>query len=175
MPETLPQIRPSFNRSLRIEIRPERFSVDAGALVQREMMDRTGTIDWLAERLDDLRNPSSIRHPLSNLLRTPLLLLGQSLARPVRCGPPARRPEPAGGDRRAPEHGAALESDGGLASQPTLSRLLGTVSSSENLRVLHEAVTELACCRIELLEGGRGKKGNARKPMIKNWCPEYTL
>ena len=46
---------------------------------------------------------------------------------------------------------AALEPNGGLASQPTVSRLLGTLSLSENLRVLHEAVTELACRRIELL------------------------
>ena len=40
MPETIPQIRPSFNRSLRLETRPELLSADTGALVQRELMDR---------------------------------------------------------------------------------------------------------------------------------------
>ena len=37
MPETIPQIRPSFNRSLRLA-RPELLSADTGALVQRELM-----------------------------------------------------------------------------------------------------------------------------------------
>ena len=166
MPETLPQIRPSFNRSLRIDTRPERLSADTGALAQREMMDRTGIIDWLTERLDDPRNPGSIRHPLSNLLRTRLLLLGQgwrdqSDADRLRDDPSLRVASDA---RRGT---AALEPDGGLASQPTLSRLLGMLSREENLRVLHESVTELACRRIELLEGGRGKKGNPRKPKRK--------
>ena len=77
MPETIPQIRPSFNRSLRLETRPELLSADTGALVQWELMDRSGLIDWLTERLHDPRHPSSIRYPLSDLLRTRLLLLGQ--------------------------------------------------------------------------------------------------
>ena len=50
MPETIPQIRPSF-RSLRLETRPELLSADTGALVQRELMDRSGLIDWLTGRL----------------------------------------------------------------------------------------------------------------------------
>ena len=49
MPETIPQIRPSFNRSLSLETRPELLSADTGALVQRELMDRSGLIDWLTE------------------------------------------------------------------------------------------------------------------------------
>ena len=77
MSETLAQIRPSFNRSLRLETRREWLSADTGGLVQREMMDRTGLIDWLTERLHDPRDPSSVRYPLSDLLRTRLLLLGQ--------------------------------------------------------------------------------------------------
>ena len=166
MPETIPQIRPSFNRSLSIETRPELLSADTGALAQREMMDRIGIIDWLVERLHDPRNPSSIRYPLSALLRTRLLLLGQgwrdqSDADRLRGDPSLRVASDA---RRGT---AALEPDGGLASQPTLSRLLGTLSREENLRVLHEAVTELACRRIEGLEGGRRRKGNHRKPRRK--------
>ena len=160
MPETLPQIRPSFNRSLRIETRPERLSADAGALAQREMMDRTGIIHLLSKRLHDPRNPSSIRHRLSELLRTRLLLLSAGLARPVRRRPPARRSQlaVASDSRRGT---APLEQ--GLASQPTLSRLLNALSREENLPVLHEAVTELACRRIEMIEGGRRIKGKNRK------------
>ena len=54
---------------------------------------------------------------------------------------------------------AALEEGHGLASQPTLSRLLGTLSREENLPVLHQAVTELACRRIEMIEGRWRKRG----------------
>ncbi len=148
MPETIPQIRPSFNRSLRLETRPELLSADTGALVQRELMERSGLIDWLTGRLHDPRHPSSIRYPLSDLLRTRLLLLGQgwrdqSDADRLRQDPSLRV---ASETRRGT---AALEEGQGLASQPTLSRLLDTLSREENLPVLHQAVTELACRRIE--------------------------
>ncbi len=162
MPETIPLIRPSFNRSLRLETRPELLSADTGALVQREMMDRSGLIDWLTERLHDPRHPSSIRYPLSDLLRTRLLLLGQgwrdqSDADRLRQDPSLRV---ASQTRRGT---AALEEGHGLASQPTLSRLLGTLSREENLPVLHQAVTELACRRIEMIEGRRRKRGKKRR------------
>ncbi len=158
MPETIPQIRPSFNRSLRLETRPELLSADTGALVQRELMDRSGLIDWLTGRLHDPRHPSSIRYPLSDLLRTRLLLLGQgwrdqSDADRLRQDPSLRV---ASRTRRGT---AALEEGQGLASQPTLSRLLDTLSREENLPVLHQAVTELACRRIEMIEGQRRKRG----------------
>ena len=68
MPEIL-QIRPSFNRSLRLETRCEWLSADTGALVQREMMDRSGLIDWLTERLHDARKASDCP-----LLATPLVV-----------------------------------------------------------------------------------------------------
>ena len=158
MPETIPQIRPSFNRSLRLETRPELLSADTGALVQRELMERSGLIDWLTGRLHDPRHPSSIRYPLSDLLRTRLLLLGQgwrdqSDADRLRQDPSLRV---ASQTRRGT---AALEEGQGLASQPTLSRLLDTLSREENLSVLHQAVTELACRRIEMIEGRRRKRG----------------
>ena len=76
MPETIPQIRPSFNRSLRLETRPEWLSADTGALVQRELMDRSGLIDWLTERLHDPRHPSSIRYqPVAKALISPAIVL----------------------------------------------------------------------------------------------------
>ncbi len=158
MPETIPQIRPSSNRSLRLQIRSEWLSADTGALVQREMMDRSGLIDWLTERLHDPRHPSSIRYPLSDLLRTRLLLLGQgwrdqSDADRLRRDPSLRV---ASQSRRGT---AALEEGHGLASQPTLSRLLDTLSREENLPVLHQAVTELACRRIEMMEGRQRQRG----------------
>ena len=137
MPETIPQIRPSFNRSLRLETRPELLSADTGALVQRELMERSGLIDWLTERLHDPRHPSSIRYPLSDLLRTRLLLLGQgwrdqSDADRLRQDPSLRV---ASETRRGT---AALEEGPGVAA----AGLLDTLSREENLPVLHQAVTD---------------------------------
>ena len=65
MPKTIPQIRPSFNRSLRLETRPELLSADTGAVVQREMMDRSGAhrlVDRAGCTIRDTR--VSIRYPL---------------------------------------------------------------------------------------------------------------
>ena len=48
---------PEFNRSIRIEARPERLSSDAGALMLREVAERLGLLTWLKPRLDDPRDP----------------------------------------------------------------------------------------------------------------------
>ena len=77
MGETLPLFTPLFNKSVHIESRPEHLSAESGALIQREIMERSGIIDWLAERLHDPRKPELITYRLSELLRTHLLLLGQ--------------------------------------------------------------------------------------------------
>ena len=170
MPETLPQIRPSFNGSLHIETRCEQLSADAGALVQREILERTGIIAWLTDRPHDPRDPSSTRLSMADLLRPRLLLLEQGLARPVRRRPSAPGPELAGGSRTRRGAGA-LEEGQDMASQSTLSRLLDTLSLEENLPVLHQAVTELACRRTEILEGLRRKgvkkqKRRRKKTMV---------
>ena len=69
--------RAEFNRSLRIESRPERLTSEAGAVVLREVLERLGLVDWLVKRLVDHRDPELITHPLSELVTTSLLLLGQ--------------------------------------------------------------------------------------------------
>ena len=75
--ETVALFSPSFNASVSIETRREHLSADTGALVQRELMERSGIIEWLDERLDDPRNPDSTVYPMAELLRTHWLLLGQ--------------------------------------------------------------------------------------------------
>ena len=47
MGETLSLFTTSFNRSLAVEARPERLSRDAGAVLLREILERTGIIAWL--------------------------------------------------------------------------------------------------------------------------------
>src|SRR5216684_2788876 len=75
--ENLALFRAEFNRSLRVESRPERLTSEAGAVVLREVLERLGLVDWLVGRLVDRRDPELITHPLSELLHTALLLLGQ--------------------------------------------------------------------------------------------------
>ena len=68
-------IRPTFNSAVRIEARRERLTADAGVLMLRELMERTGLIEWLDEHFIDPRNPELITHPMAELLRTALTLL----------------------------------------------------------------------------------------------------
>ena len=152
MPETLPQIRPSFNRSLSIKARSDRVSADTGALGQREILERTGIIGWLTERLHDPRDPSSTRYSLAELLRTRLLLLGQGW-RDQSDADRLRKDLSLRVASRTRRGTWALEEGRGLASQPTLSRLLDTLSRKKYLPVLHEAVTEMVCRRVEVMEG----------------------
>ena len=50
-------IRPPFNGALRIETRRERLTGDAGVLMLRELMERTGLVDWLDAHFVDPRQP----------------------------------------------------------------------------------------------------------------------
>src|ERR1700678_1483558 len=68
---------PSFNRSLVIEARPERLSSDAGAVLLRELLQRSGIISWMVARLADPRASDQVTYPLAELLRTVLVLFGQ--------------------------------------------------------------------------------------------------
>ena len=63
-------IRPTFNGAIRVEARPERLSADAGALMMREVMERTGLIDWIDGRFNDPRQSDQITHSVSELMRT---------------------------------------------------------------------------------------------------------
>ena len=54
-----------------IETRPEHLGAETDVLVQqREMMERSGIVGWLAVRLHDSCNPDLIRYPLEELIRT---------------------------------------------------------------------------------------------------------
>ena len=130
MGETVALFSPSFNGSVSIETRREHLSADTGALVQGELMERSGIIEWLDERLDDPRNPALTIYPMAQLLRTHLLLLGrgwrdQDDADRQRCDPSFR----VGGDSRRGT--TPLEEGNVLASQPTLSRLLDMLDDGE--------------------------------------------
>ena len=147
MGETLPLFTTSFNRSLSVESRAEHLSGDGGAIVQRELMERSGIISWLMARLEDTRCPHQVIYSLPELLRTRLLLLGQGWrdqddADALRYDPAFRLSTSC---RRST---TPLDQERHLPSQPTLSRLLDLLSSEANLQVLRESVMELTGRRL---------------------------
>ena len=150
--------QPKFNRSIRVEARADRLSGDAGALPLRDLADRLGYRTLLADVLADRRDPERTRHPFGELLLTDLLLRAQGwtdhsdatllrhdpllrLAVSERRGEAPVRPAPG---HRVPD---------GLASQPTLSRLLRTLATEENREALGRALFTLTKRRLGLVEG----------------------
>ena len=160
----VPELRPTFNGSLHVECREAKITSDGGAVVLREISDRLGVIDWLAERLIDPRNPDHIVHPLVELIRTKVFLL--ALGRRDHDDADALRNDPAlrlsVSERRAlgpllpapvDEFGQKMVPDG-LASQPTLSRLYQAQSDPESRRILRDSLCEFAVRRIVAENGG---------------------
>ena len=144
----------SFNPSIRVETRCDRLSSDAGALLSREIDERLGFLKNLSSRLHDRRDPDILTHPLSELLRTRLLLMTQGWrdqddADKLRHDPIFRL---AVSDRRgdAPLRTPIDENKpNGLASQPTLSRLTEMLSQPHNLKVMKDSLLDFTARQIE--------------------------
>ena len=157
MGETLPIFSTSFNRCVQVEARADHLSADSGALLLGEIMEQTGIVEWMTERLVDPRDSNTITYPLADLLRTNLLLLGQGWcdqddADRLRHDPSFRV---ANDSRRGT---GCLEQDRVLASQPTMSRLLDALSGDANRQVVREAVSELALRRLWMSNRRRRRK-----------------
>ena len=56
MGEMLEPVIPSFNRSLRVESRAGRLTGDPGAVLLREVLERSGIVSWMTARLSDPRS-----------------------------------------------------------------------------------------------------------------------
>jgi Transposase DDE domain group 1 len=157
MGETLPMLMPTFNRSLIIEARPERLSSDGGAVLLRELLERSGIIPWMTARLADPREQDQVTYDLGELLRTALVLFGQGWR--DQDDADALRFDPALRLAIAEARGtAALSDDYHLPSQPTLSRLLATLSQPANLAVLRQAIAELAGRRLRAMRRGHRRR-----------------
>jgi hypothetical protein len=157
----VPLFRPRFNGSVVVEARPERLTTEPGALIVREVLDRLGVVEFLDERIEDPRDPDLITHPMAELLRTALILLAQGWrdaddADFMRDDPVLRLSvserrgvEPL--EMRARAEGEVLgknpEVPDGLASQPTLSRLVKLLGKAEHRAVLREGLLQAAARR----------------------------
>ena len=105
MGETPPLFATTFNASVSVEARPEHLTSDAGAVLLREVLERSGIVGWLTERLVEPRQPHLVTYPLADLLRTMLVLSprdGMTRTTPTRCAstPPCGWPSPARGAPR---------------------------------------------------------------------------
>lgn len=145
--------QPEFNRSIRVEARPQRLSADGGAILLRELMDRSGLSQLLKRHLVDSRDPQRVHHSFPDLVRTWLLLIAQGWQDQtdvdlLRTDPVMRL---AVSERRGAE---VLDSFTALCSQPTLSRLLRTLSAPCNREGLGQVLLDMAA--------GRQKRERAR-------------
>jgi hypothetical protein len=77
MGEKLSLFRVSFNKFLRIESGSEQPTGKLGAMLLREILERTRIIEGLAGRADDRRNANRVTYPVADLPRTARVLLGQ--------------------------------------------------------------------------------------------------
>ena len=66
-------------RGFAIESRAEHLTGDGGTVIQREMLERSGIVSWMVDRLEDPRRSEFVTYPLAGLLRTVQVLLGQVL------------------------------------------------------------------------------------------------
>ena len=145
MGEEVALFRPSFNAAVKVETRTERLSGDAGYLLLREAMKRTGIIDYLCQRLSDPRDRTRIEHSMAELLRASLAMIAQGW---IDQADAARlRDDPllsiAGSDRRGLGAGGKA-----LASQASFSRLLDRLAGKDNAAIIDAAPLRLAATRI---------------------------
>lgn len=146
MGESILPINPTFNRSIHIEGRPERLTAETGALLLREADERLGLTRDLTAKVEDWRR-GPVVHTLSELLRTAVILpaLGwrdQDDADFLRHDAALRV---AVSDNRGvtPLAGGEAATPGGLASQPTLSRLHEALSTEDNRSTLRGSLMEV--------------------------------
>lgn len=151
MSESLPLLSPGFNKSLRVEARPERLTADAGAVILRDILDKTGMVDGLVGAITDPRLAPNVTHQLDDLLRTTLLLTAQGWTRQGDAD--FLRGDPVFRLAASAQRGAGA-ADASLASQSTLSRLLGILAPAEHRKAMNEALVAAAGARVRATRRG---------------------
>lgn len=118
MGETLSPVATGFNRSLRVVCRPDRLTGDPGAVLLREVLERSGIVSWMTARLKDPRSQADVTHDLASLIRTAVLLAAQGWR--DHDDADALRHVPAFRLAASAAAGLTALNGPGLASQPTL-------------------------------------------------------
>jgi hypothetical protein len=129
----------TFNRSLKVEGRPERLTADAGVVLLRELDERLELTSSLGEALRDDRSQDDIRYAMTELLRQRIYGFAQGYRSQDDLDRTAHDPAmrvavwEGGGDRVLEER---------LSSQPTQSRLLDALAEKENLERTRSALPD---------------------------------
>ncbi len=134
-----------------MEARPDRLTADAGAVILREILDKTRVVDDLVRDMADPRRESHVTHRLDDLLRTNLLLIGQGWTR--QSDADFLRSDPAFRLASSGQRGTGA-GDEPLPSQASLSRLLGILEPSKNRTVMAEALVAMAGRRLRATRRG---------------------
>jgi Transposase DDE domain group 1 len=149
-PTTIPL---SFNQSLSIQAFGDNLTSLAGALPLRELDHRLAFSAWLARNLQDPRLPDACTHSTTKILRTVLYL--SALRRGLFDDADELRDDPALRFAASDHAGLTPREEPGLPSQPTLSRVLGWLSTPHNLFILESALIEIV--RRKLRARGRSR------------------
>lgn len=152
MGETIPTWKPTCNSSVSVQLSNRQTSSDGGALLLREVLDRSGVIEQLDQQLLDPRNPARVVHSLSSQLRTLLIQRAQGWEDLSDTSTLSNDPvlKLACSDQRSTTPLHQLR-----PSQPTLSRLLNTLSIKSNMQALHDGLLDLALWRLSSMRGGK--------------------
>ena len=152
MGETISTWKPTCNSSVSVQISNRQTSSDGGALLLREVLDRSGVIERLDQQLLDPRDPTRVVHSLSSQLRTLLIQRAQGWEdlsdTATLSGDPVFKL--ACSDQRSTTPLQQFR-----PSQPTLSRLLNTLSTKNNMQVFHDGLMDLALWRLSSMRGGK--------------------
>ncbi len=151
MGETSSSLFPTtFNKSLKVETRPEMLSSDGGVIALREIDERLKITENLIGDLVDPRDQNTTTYLLSELIRTRLYLIAQGWndaddADNLRNDPAfvIAVSQQKGQTPLKPEN-VNIRMPDSLASQPTLSRLTQILSSDENREALRKNLVESA-------------------------------
>ena len=144
------------NRSVKLRAAADgTLTSNTGALLLRELGQRLGLWTLLKQALHDPRDPERVTHPFIELVRTVVLLAGQGWSRlqdaDVLRHDPALRLAVSKRKGQGPllprQHAREPE---GLASQPTLSRLMAALSAFGNRAALVQVLRSWAAHRVGL-------------------------
>ncbi|REC56349.1 hypothetical protein DRV84_09910 [Rhodosalinus sediminis] len=125
-----------------------------GAVVLREVLERSGIVEWMIPQLTDPRRREDVVHDLPSLIRTSVLLAAQGWrdhddADALRDDPAFRRAASSASGR------TPLDRPHGLASQPTLSRFTAIMAEPSNRSELRKAALELGARAPRAERGGK--------------------
>ncbi len=150
MGETLATWSPSCNGSVNVQLSGDATTSDAGTLLLREALDRSGVIEAMEDHLVDPRDPLRIRSFAGQPAQLRAIVLQRAMG--------WYNLNDTGTLQQDPVWQLACSGARGLTplgqarpSQATLSRLLGCLGSDDNIDIVHEGLLRLAIWRYRSL------------------------